>query len=297
MSKSILKVVESKWKSEGRGARVRRSIGRPEIGQLDPFLMLDEFAGSSLEGAGFPDHPHRGFETVTYMLEGETYHEDFLGNSGTLRPGDMQWMTAGRGIIHSEIPGREMARGLQLWVNLKSEFKMVEPVYQEPSKEEIPVVEENGVKVKILAGEAMSRKSKLRTRTPVYYLDIELEPGATFRQPVSPGWTTFCYILDGDVCFGPERVAVASHHTVVFDPNSGEFVEMQNKGGDSARLVLISGQPIGEPVVQHGPFVMNTKEEIENTLDDYRNHKNGFENAKNWKSEIGTRFLNGTLWN
>ena len=295
MSRAVQKIVESKWKSEGRGARVRRSIGRAEIGQIDPFLMLDEFTGSSLHGAGFPDHPHRGFETVTYVLEGESFHEDFLGNSGTLKPGDMQWMTAGRGIIHSEIPGKEMVRGLQLWVNLKSDFKMVEPAYQELSRKEIPEVKKEGVKVKILAGESMSKKSDVRTRTPVYYLDIELKSGASFQQPVPSGWTTFCYTLDGDVCFGPENKHVACHHTVVFH-QSGDFIEISNKGDLNARLVLISGEPIGEPVVQHGPFVMNTQKEIEDTFDDYRNHKNGFENAKNWKSTIGTQFLNGTLW-
>ena len=291
--RGIQNIVGSKWQSEGRGARVRRSIGRREIGQIDPFLMLDEFVGSSLEGAGFPDHPHRGFETVTYMLKGETYHEDFLGNSGVLRPGGMQWMTAGRGIIHSEIPGKEMCRGLQLWVNLKSEFKMVEPAFQEATAETMLVVEEGGVKVKILAGEALGKKSQVRTRTPSYYLDIELQPGAEISQPVPEGWTTFIYTLDGEVKVGDQ--AIAAHHTVIFE-TSGAAVSVSNPGSALAKFVLISGEPIGESVVQHGPFVMNTEKEIEQTIDDYRKHKNGFENAKNWQSEIGQKFIKGTLW-
>ena len=295
MSRSIEKVVESKWQSEGRGARVRRSIGLRDIGQIDPFLMLDEFTGSSLKGAGFPDHPHRGFETVTYVLEGEMYHEDFLGNSGTLKPGDMQWMTAGRGIIHSEIPGREMVRGLQLWLNLKSEFKMMEPMYQELRSDQMLTVEENGIKVIVLAGEALGKKSEVRTRTPAYYLDVTLQLGANFKQHIPDGWTTFCYTLDGDVDIGPDSRSISAHHTVVFN-RSGDFVEFANKSNKKARFLVISGKPIGEPVVQHGPFVMNTQEEIEQTFDDYRNHKNGFENAKNWKSDIGSKFLEGTLW-
>jgi hypothetical protein len=296
MSRSIQRVVESIWKSEGRGARVRRSIGLREIGKIDPFLMLDEFTGSSLKGAGFPDHPHRGFETVTYVLEGEMYHKDFLGNSGTLKPGDMQWMTAGRGIIHSEIPGREMVRGLQLWLNLKSEYKMVQPTYQELSSNQVLTVEENGVVVKVLAGEALGKSSEVRTRTPAYYLDVTLHQSAKLKQSIPHKWTTFCYTLDGEVEIGPDCRKIPAHHTVVFNLD-GDCVEFSNKSNEIARFVLISGEPIGEPVVQHGPFVMNTQEEIEQTIDDYRNHQNGFENAKNWKSEIGTKFIQGTLWN
>ena len=296
MSRSIEKIVASKWKSEGRGARVRRSIGLPAIGQIDPFLMLDEFTGSSLEGAGFPDHPHRGFETVTYVLEGEIYHEDFLGNSGTLKAGDMQWMTAGRGIIHSEIPGREMVRGLQLWLNLKKEYKMDPPSYQELNSNQMLTVEENGVKVIVIAGEALGKKSEIRTRTPAYYLDVTLRPNAELIQTIPDGWTTFCYTLDGDILIGPESQRVQAHHTVVFNRN-GDSVKFYNASSEEARFILISGEPIGETVVQHGPFVMNTQEEIIQTIDDYRNHKNGFEHARNWKSDIGTKFLKGTLWN
>jgi len=295
MSKPIEKVVESKWRAEGHGAQVRRSIGLEEIGQIDPFLMFDEFKGSSLEGAGFPDHPHRGFETVTYVLEGEILHEDFLGHSGTLNTGDAQWMSAGKGIIHSEIPGREMMRGLQLWLNLKSDYKMMEPVYQNLRANEMLTVEENGVKVIVVAGEALGKKSDVTTRTPAYYLDVTLRQGATFKPTIPDGWTTFCYTLDGDVDVGPDCKNVPAHHTVVFNRN-GEFVEFSKKSNEDARFLLIAGKPIGEPVVQKGPFVMNTPEEIEQAYDDYRNHNNGFEHARNWKSVIGTKFREGTLW-
>lgn len=136
--KTVQKVVESKWQSEGRGAKVRRSIGRPELKNLDPFLLFDEFSGNAKDGAGFPDHPHRGFETVSYLLEGQFTHEDFCGHKGTLKAGDLQWMTAGKGVVHSEMPGFMDTRGLQLWVNLKKEFKMVPPDYQELQAKDIP---------------------------------------------------------------------------------------------------------------------------------------------------------------
>jgi redox-sensitive bicupin YhaK (pirin superfamily) len=148
-AKKVTKVVESKWQSEGRGARVRRSIGRPELRNLDPFLMLDEFAAEPDDGAGFPDHPHRGFETVTYVLSGKVDHEDFLGHRGTIEAGDLQWMSAGRGIVHCEMPGGPgEIRGMQLWINLAKKFKMMEPVYQEHTKEEITSAEKDGVTVK-----------------------------------------------------------------------------------------------------------------------------------------------------
>ena len=177
MLKQVKKVVLSKWQSEGRGARVRRSIGRPELRNLDPFLLLDEFEGSGAEGAGFPDHPHRGFETVSYLLEGEFTHEDFAGNKGVLRPGDLQWMTAGRGIVHSEMPGWDRTRGLQLWVNLAAEHKMVEPAYQELTSDQIPVASAGGVTAKVIAGKCMGVTSEVRTRTPTYFLDFTLTPG------------------------------------------------------------------------------------------------------------------------
>ena len=259
--KVVSKVVESRWQSEGRGARVRRSIGRPELRNLDPFLLLDEFEGSGAEGAGFPDHPHRGFETVSYLLEGEFTHEDFAGedstyyeddlyylkhcsgNRGVLRPGDLQWMTAGRGIVHSEMPGWERTRGLQLWVNLASEYKMVEPQYQELTSDQIPVAERDGARVKVIAGHSLGVSSEVRTRTPTYYLDISLDPASRHSQEVPDSWTTFVYILSGTLRFGDK--VVEAHNTVLFT-HEGEGVELENSGSEPAHCVLIAGRPIRE---------------------------------------------------
>ncbi|XP_007174299.2 pirin isoform X6 [Balaenoptera acutorostrata] len=230
-SKKVTLSLLSREQSEGVGARVRRSIGRPELKHLDPFLLFDEFKGG--RPGGFPDHPHRGFETVSYLLEGGSMaHEDFCGHTGQLNPGDLQWMTAGRGIVHAEMPcSEEPVHGLQLWVNLRSPQKMVEPRYQELKSNEIPKPSKEGVTVAVISGEALGVKGGQASFIP--YLEM-------------------C-ILD------PER----SH------------------------FVLIAGEPLREPVVQHGPFVMNTDEEISQAILDFRNAKNGFERAKTWKSKIG----------
>jgi len=285
--KSVEKVVESQWQSEGRGARVRRSIGRPELRNLDPFLMLDEFAGNANDGAGFPDHPHRGFETVSYLLKGHFIHEDFLGNGGVLKAGGLQWMTAGKGVIHSEMPGPVDTHGMQLWVNLKKEFKMVDPSYQELEAKDIPVAETDGVHVKVIAGESMGIKSKVRTLTPSYYLDFTLEPGSFYSQSVPQGWTTLLYTLEGEIKLG-KTVTIKPHCTAVLSKNE-EIVQFENSSGSEARFLLISGQPLNEPIVQHGPFVMNTKEEIAQTFRDYQEGKNGFEKAHEWRSREGNK--------
>ena len=273
------------------GAKVRRSIGRHELRNLDPFLLLDEFQGNADDGAGFPDHPHRGFETVSYLLEGQFVHEDFTGRKGKMGPGDLQWMTAGRGIVHSEMPGNCLTRGLQLWVNLRQKDKMVEPAYQEHLSEDIPSSKTDGVTVKVIAGESMGIKSIVRTRTPTYYLDFTLDPinhtsCPTFIQDIPPGWTTFAYVLAGKVSFG-DRI-VHSHHTAVFSSEEDK-VEFRNATKELAHFVLISGEPINEPIFQHGPFVMNSENEIREAIRDYQNCQNGFEHARTWKSKEGNK--------
>ncbi|KAK1418940.1 hypothetical protein QVD17_28093 [Tagetes erecta] len=279
----VTKKVLAKSQSEGDGAVVRRSIGRPELKSLDPFLMLDEFSVSP--PAGFPDHPHRGFETVTYMLEGAVTHQDFAGHKGTIRAGDVQWMTAGRGIIHSEMPaGPGAQKGLQLWVNLSSKDKMVEPNYQELLSEDIKKAEKDGVEVKIIAGESMGVKSSVYTRTPTMFLDFTLSPEAQMHQPVPESWNAFVYVIDGEGVFGSMGSSpVSAHHVLVL--SHGDGLSVWNNGSKPLRFVLIGGQPINEPVVQYGPFVMNTKAEIEQALQDYRYCKNGFEMAKYWRSQ------------
>ncbi|XP_045595984.1 pirin [Procambarus clarkii] len=283
MQRGVVQKVLSVEQAEGRGARVRRSIGRKELRRLDPFLLLDEFRVR--QPAGFPDHPHRGFETVTYMLKGSFHHQDFCGHSGVIRKGDLQWMTAGRGVVHSEMPASDGDNiGLQLWINLPASQKMIEPVYQELLASQVPSATSGGTTVKVIAGESMGVESPVRTRTPVYYLDFQQEPGAKFTQEVPRDWNAFIYVLTGtiSVVVDEEESESGPHHTLVL--SQGDSVKVCNTGPDTAHFVLIAGQPIGEPVVQDGPFVMNTREEIRQTLQDYSDAKNGFENARNWKS-------------
>jgi len=279
----VVKKVLAKPQGEGDGAVVRRSIGRPELKNLDPFLMLDEFAVSP--PAGFPDHPHRGFETVTYMLQGSFTHQDFAGHKGTIGPGDVQWMTAGRGIIHSEMPvGEGTQTGLQLWINLSSKDKMIEPRYQELLSEDIGRAEKDGAEVRVIAGESMGVQSPVYTRTPTMFLDFTLRPKAQLHQTIPESWNSFVYIIEGEGVFGSLNASsVAAHHVLVLSPGDGFSV--WNKSSKPLRFVLIGGQPINEPVVQYGPFVMNTQDEIDQTIEDYHYCKNGFELAKYWRSE------------
>ncbi|KAH9620469.1 hypothetical protein KSS87_016579 [Heliosperma pusillum] len=279
----VVKKVLAESQREGDGATVRRSIGRPGLKNLDPFLMLDEFSVS--KPAGFPDHPHRGFETVTYMLEGAFAHQDFAGHKDVIRTGDVQWMTAGRGIVHSEMPvGDGVNKGLQLWINLSSKDKMIEPNYQELLREDIARAEKDGVEVRIIAGESMGVQSPVYTRTPTMYLDFTLQPGAEFAQPIPESFNAFVYIVEGEGVFGVSKSKpILAHHCVVLGPGDGLCV--WNKSSDALRFVLIAGQPINEPIVQYGPFVMNTQAEIEKTFEDYQLCKNGFEMAKVWRSQ------------
>ncbi|XP_052174162.1 pirin-like protein [Diospyros lotus] len=281
--KLVAKKVVAKPQREGDGAVVRRSVGRSELKYLDPFLLLDEFAVSP--PAGFPDHPHRGFETVTYMLQGAFTHQDFAGHKGTIRTGDVQWMTAGRGIIHSEMPaGEGTQRGLQLWINLASRDKMIEPRYQELLCEDIPRAEEDGVEVRVIAGEAMGVRSPVYTRTPTMYLDFSMQPGAVLHQSIPQSWNSFAYIIEGEGVFGSINSSpVSAHHILVLGPGDG--LSVWNKSSTPVRFVLIGGEPLNEPLAQHGPFVMNTQAEIEQTVEDYHYCKNGFEMARYWRSQ------------
>lgn len=268
---------------EGLGAIVRRSIGRFELKYFDPFLALDEF--SITAPAGFPDHPHRGFETVTYMLQGSITHEDFEGHKGTIHAGDLQWMTAGRGIVHSEMPAAQgTQKGLQLWINLSSEHKMIEPRYQEMRSKDIKEVSKDGIKVRVIAGEALGTKSPIYTRTPTMYLDFTLKPGAHLQQPIPMSWNAFVYVIEGEGVFGISKsLPVTAHHLLLL--GSGDGLEAWNKSSKPLRFVLVGGEPLGEPLAQWGPFVMNTEEQINQTVEDFDNYTNGFEKARHWRSE------------
>ncbi|OUS48879.1 RmlC-like cupin domain-containing protein [Ostreococcus tauri] len=286
-----VKVVLSREQGEGRGARVRRSIGNAAFPNFDPFLMLDEFKVAV--PAGFPDHPHRGQSTVTYVLpesDGAMEHEDSMGNHGLLAAGDLQFMKAARGILHAEVPENErVCHGLQLWVNLPAKHKMDEPEYQELRAEELKRATKDGVEAVIIAGEAFGVSSQIRTReTPVYYVHFKMSPSSELRQPIPPGWAAFCYTLKGSANFGSGEL-VEAHHTVALSNGEGEDGIVVRAGPENAEFVMIAGTPCNEPIVQHGPFVMNTREEIMKAFSDFQGGKNGFESVRGWRSEIQYR--------
>jgi len=266
---------------------VLRPIGyNAEILNFDPFVLLDDFKGK--EPNGFPDHAHRGFEIITDILSGTLTHENFNGFSTVNCSGGMQYMIAGKGVVHCEMPlGDQECRVLQLWINLPKNLKTLTPNYKQLNAEQIPCGSREGVQVKVLVGEAMSMESPIHTQTPCMYLEFKLEKKASFKQSIPSGWNVFAYIIEGECVFGcsdMNRVEAKPYNLVLFD-KIGQFVEIKNESSQSMRLVLVAGQPINEPICQDGPFVMNTPEEIKQAYEDVQSYKNGFENARIWRSE------------
>jgi len=256
--------------TEGAGVTVHRSIGTPALRNLDPFLMLDHFGSDNPDEyiAGFPDHPHRGFITFTYMLDGHMEHRDSMGNRGDLKAGGVQWMKAASGVIHSEMPQQSngLMRGFQLWINLPASEKMSAPAYQEFSATAIPEVTREHARVRVLAGEFEGTRGVIDDpATDVVYLDVSLDAGARFSMPLADTHHGFVYVFEGSARLADE--ALAKHTLAVL--GSGDAVEVV-AGATGARFILVAGRPIGEPVVQYGPFVMNTREEIEQAIADYR---------------------------
>ncbi|KAI8093499.1 RmlC-like cupin domain-containing protein [Halteromyces radiatus] len=287
VTRSIVKSVLSREQMDGVGARVYRSIGTQALRNLDPFLMLDEFDVEP--PAGFPLHPHRGFETVTYLLDGKFQHEDFKGHRGLLTPGCLQWMTAGRGIVHAELPVKgqtERAHGLQLWVNLASKDKMIEPSYQEfPADKVVSVSPTPGLDIKVIAGESYGTKSPVFTRTPTMFIDVKMaKKGLTMEQSIPADFRGFIYTLEGKASFGGSKHVADAHHTLVLS-DEGTTIPVEALS-DNCHFVIIAGRPLNEPIVQYGPFVMNTKEEIYQAFADYERGQNGFEGANEFVSEI-----------
>ena len=259
--------------SDGDGVKLNRIIGRPGLSELDPFLLLDEFRSDEAADyiGGFPDHPHRGFETVTYMLAGRMRHGDNQGNVGLLRPGSVQWMTAGRGIVHSEMPEQEggLLQGFQLWVNLPAKDKMTAPRYQDIDPEKISTVDVDGVGVKVLAGKVGDVKGAVDTgATDPTYLDVHLPAGSAFVQPVSAGYNAFVYVYDGEAVIGIGANAKTLKRSQIGVLSDGEEIRVAASAAP-ARLLLIAGKPLGEPVARYGPFVMNTMDEVRQAADDY----------------------------
>ena len=285
--------------SEGAGAKVRRSIGTPQLRNFSPFLMLDHFAIPP--GAGFPDHPHRGQETITYLLSGAVDHEDFAGHKGTIEQGDLQFMTAGRGIVHAEMP-RQNADGspnvgLQLWVDLPKELKSCEPRYRDLRAQEVPEAEadDGKVKVKVISGRAYGTDSlKELAYTPVWLLDFTIKPGGKVKQALPKGWNAFAYLLKGTTIFSSDGVSrpVDQYHNVVF-AKDGDSVQAEVEEGaeEESRFILIAGLPLDQPIVQYGPFVVTSRDEVIQAMTDYQTHSNGFERAYNWESEIGKNMV------
>jgi hypothetical protein len=286
--RTLTRVIQSVATADGAGVKLRRSIGSERGLYVDPFLMLDEFYSDDPRDylAGFPSHPHRGFETVTYMLDGHMRHEDHLGNRGDLGPGDVQWMTAAGGIIHSEMPQQSQGRmrGFQLWLNLPADQKMKPAHYRDIPAGEIPSVAlAGGGRVKVIAGSLSLQGQEVSgpvndavapLRTDPLYLDVQLATNERVEIPVPQGHNAFLYLYEGDVRIGTDGAASALPRRAAGVLSDGASVALQ-AGAEGARALLLAARALGEPVVQYGPFVMNTRAEIEQAVEDYRSGRFG----------------------
>jgi len=275
MKRRIDKISASKPTIEGAGVHLKRAFGYNEAPLLDPFLLLDDFRSDDPKNyiAGFPWHPHRGIETVTYMLEGFVEHGDSMGNKGIIRPGEVQWMTAGSGIIHQEMPKGYNGHmgGFQLWVNLPSSHKMMEPRYREVKNEQIQEASiDKGIKIRIISGEVNNKRGPVRDIVvDIEYLDVTMESGTEFEHDITKGYRTFAYVIEGSGYFDTEkRKLIGNEHLVIFKDGENVKITANDK---NLRFLLISGKPIGEPVAWNGPIVMNTQEELEIAFEEYQN--------------------------
>lgn len=283
--RSVKAVVPGIATYEGAGFLVHRPFPSPSLDLFDPFLLLDEMGPSDLgpgEAKGAPDHPHRGFETVTYLVSGAMQHKDSQGNQGKLTPGDVQWMTAGSGVVHSEMPEPAFAakggrmHGFQLWVNLPARDKMIRPRYQEIPGAGIPVArsDDGKVTVRVIAGESLGQRAVIETRTPIFYFDCSLEPGGKLEQPAPPDYNAFAFVYEGSGAFGASRQPARVHEAVIF-ANDGDAVRLEPSSDVPLRALLIGGVPLNEPVARSGPFVMNTRSQILQAFDDYQSGRLG----------------------
>ncbi|MBL8933834.1 MAG: pirin family protein [Archangium sp.] len=273
--RTVRRIIQSHRQREGAGFIVRRPVPTVGVEQLDPFLLVDEMGPVTYapgEAVGAPDHPHRGFETVTYILQGEAQHEDSAGHRGTLGPGDVQWMTAGGGVVHSEEPSDAMKRdggtmhGFQLWVNLPRRDKLMAPRYQELKAAQLPkATSADGLaKVTVIAGEALGASARIETRTPIMYQHWVLEPGARVVQPIDAAMQGFAYVFKGAAVVAGREVK--DGQLAVF--SSGDSIELA--ATERAELLLLAGQPLNEPLARYGPFVMNTEDELVQAVRDYQ---------------------------
>ncbi|MEC7853799.1 MAG: pirin family protein [Candidatus Neomarinimicrobiota bacterium] len=272
-TRNIKYLVEGIQTSDGAGVNLTRIIGSPELNMLDPFLLLDEFGSDNPNDyiAGFPPHPHRGFETITYMLNGKFTHEDTAGNKGHLSDGGVQWMTAGKGVIHSEMPEQTegLVRGFQLWFNLPKEKKMIEPAYHDIQSDQIPVVEFEGGRVKVISGTFQGTTGPGRPHTGMMYLDIHLDSKQDITVPIANDWNGFIYVYEGSIS---ANIGVPKGHLAVLDTKD-DF--LCSSSVENTRLILVAGEPLNEPVARGGPFVMNTKGEVLQAFEDYQSGRLG----------------------
>ncbi|MGA9520413.1 MAG: pirin family protein [Myxococcaceae bacterium] len=281
--REVARITSSHRQREGAGFVVRRPFPSMNLDSVDPFLLIDEMGPADYapgEAIGAPDHPHRGFETVTYVLEGEMEHEDSAGHRGRIGPGDVQWMTAGAGIIHSEEPSKRIREqggrlhGFQIWVNLPKRLKMTRPRYQEITSEKLPVAttEDGLARVRVVAGEALGVRAVIDTHTPIVYQDWSLKPGADATVSVSSELRAMVYVFEGAVQVGANKRLVEEGQLAILEP--GDAVRLS--GADvPGRLLLLAGVPIREPVARHGPFVMNTRQELVEAFQDFQSGRMG----------------------
>ena len=269
IQRKIVKTVNGIKTSDGAGVNLTRIIGSPQLNMVDPFLLLDEFGSDNPDDyiAGFPDHPHRGFETITYMLNGKWKHKDSAGNEGKLGEGSVQWMTAGRGIVHSEMPIQTdgLARGFQLWLNLPKEKKMIEPAYQDIESEQIPFVKNDKGTVKVISGKYNGTIGPGKSHSPILILDISLNPESEITISIMDDWNAFGFIYEGDVKSGK---SLSKGQLAVYN-TEGKIHFKTN--GTQASIYLVAGETLNEPVARGGPFVMNTRGEIKKAFEDYQN--------------------------
>jgi quercetin 2,3-dioxygenase len=271
--RAVERLVQGQATSDGAGVKLTRVLTHDLQRRLDPFLMLDAF-GTDNPGdyvGGFPDHPHRGFETVTYMLQGRMRHKDSAGHEGLLVPGGVQWMTAGRGVIHSEMPEQQdgAMEGFQLWLNLPAKDKMREPWYRDITAAEIPEFSADGVRVRIIAGSTHGVAGAMaRETTEPLYLDIHLDPGARFEQALPAAHNAFVYVYRGELALGDQ--IVRRQRLAILANDAGSDGIVLDAGAEAAKAILIAGRPLGEPIAQYGPFVMNSNAEIYQAVEDFR---------------------------
>ena len=313
ISRRVAQKIFAQEQGDGVGVRLRRAIGNQQIRNLTPFLMLDHFRVD--EGTGFADHPHRGQTTVTYMLDGYMEHEDFAGHRGIIGPGDIQWTCVGRGMVHAEMPrhydeqGRKLPlpEGMQLWLDLPKSAKMMEPSYQELASKEMPYqsprpsepkeTEGEGWRVKVIAGRSHGVESPVTwpNGAGCWFMDIELDPHGWIFQELPTGWNTVLYILNGTVVISESEAEYKRHDLLVLTTpekvDGTDGVKITNPTDKPSRVILISGEPMKHKVVQYGPFVMTSPDEIYHAIEDYQLNRNGFERAKNWHSEIAKRLM------